>query len=670
MNTRVGWPAWLGLAVLLGCSLPHEKVWLRIELPAELHARAAALEVKPRIAESSRKLGRGVVALELKRDAGRTRLLLPGACSIVVDASTLPQTPETLALEALFDVGPSERTVGLDQSFEVRAMPRCAEAEPLRAVLSVTGGARLASVVVEQQGRLLRGKTAATLPARAGLHGIVPVSASEHAKLRSELTLRIELPGQEPFERRLGVSAVARSSGLPNIGLSHPVLLSNDGWRLEQVPHGSTAALREAGGLLELTTDQAGVYRLLGEGRAKLSIQSGRYDHTPLDCGRSDCHAAIARSAADSPMTQALASDLGGCHSLDNPECASACHAVGEPGTADGGFSHVARELKLPAIPLAYEELPRALRRLGGVGCAACHGPGAVPEPSGRWAILRSDVCAVCHDAPPRYGHVAALATSRMAHSDHAPETRQGACARCHTTWGALGRPAPEHSGESFGLACAACHDVHPHAEHPGMQAGKVEFGMLRRFPLPRWMSTPPGSYFGQSRVCVSCHSPSSDGQLPEASAAALVAGLGGLDPQTGRAMVLPGPHALDAKGCLSCHSSGPPGLTLGSSHGFDATDAACARCHQTPPGRDPALGKRAQRLLDVLAPQRSLASAEKPWHASTPGATAADTEPERLRAIRNVLLVLEDPAADVHHPAYARALLDAAERLASGALP
>jgi hypothetical protein len=33
-------------------------------------------------------------------------------------------------------------------------------------------------------------------------------------------------------------------------------------------------------------------------------------------------------------------------------------------------------------------------------------------------------------------------------------------------------------------------------------------------------------------------------------------------------------------------------------------------------------------------------------------------------------LLVLEDPAADVHHPAYARALLDAAERLTSGASP
>jgi hypothetical protein len=139
-----------------------------------------------------------------------------------------------------------------------------------------------------------------------------------------------------------------------------------------------------------------------------LSVQSGRYDQMPLDCGRSDCHAAIAQSAADSPMTQALASDLGGCHSLEKPECATACHATGEPGTDDGGFQHVAASLGLPALPSEYEELPTPLRRLSGVGCMACHGAAAIPEPSARWAVLRSDVCAVCHDAAPRYGHVQA----------------------------------------------------------------------------------------------------------------------------------------------------------------------------------------------------------------------------------------------------------------------
>lgn len=649
--------------LLSACSLPREKVWLRVELPPELAQRSDALEVKPRIAESSRKVGRGVVALELKRDAGRTRLVLPGACPLVVDASTLPREPKTVVLEPLFDVGPSERTVGLAQSFEIQVRPRCAEAEPLRATLAVTGGAALAEVVVEQQGRRLRGKTATTPPAKADLHGIVPVSAREHAKLRTRLALRVEQPGAEPFERELGVSAVARSSGLPNVGLSHPVLLSNDGWRLEQSPPASQAALRAVGALWELTPDQPGVYRLSSADGGKLSIQSGRYDHTPLDCGRGDCHADIARSAAKSPMTQALASDLGGCHTLDNPECASACHTVGEPGTRDGGFSHVADELGLPAIPHEYEELPRALQRLGGVGCAACHGPGAIPEPSGRWAILRSDVCAVCHDAPPRYGHMQALASSRMAHSDHAPETRQGECARCHTTWGAVGRAAPELAGESSGLGCVACHDVHPH----GAGAPEPQFGLLRRLPLPSWMSEPPASYFGQSRVCVSCHAPSSLEKHPEASAAALLAGQGGLDPATGKPLTLPGPHALDAKACLSCHSSGPEGLTLGASHGFRATDASCARCHQQPKAREPELSRRAQRLLERLDPQHSRASAEKPWHAASSTAVAT---PERQRAIRNVLLVLEDPAADVHHPAYARLLLDAAESLTPGAQP
>jgi hypothetical protein len=37
---------------------------------------------------------------------------------------------------------------------------------------------------------------------------------------------------------------------------------------------------------------------------------------------------------------------------------------------------------------------------------------------------------------------------------------------------------------------------------------------------------------------------------------------------------------------------------------------------------------------------------------------------------LRNVLLVLEDPAADLHHPAYAKLLLDAAERVAPRGTP
>ena len=111
-------------------------------------------------------------------------------------------------------------------------------------------------------------------------------------------------------------------------------------------------------------------------------------------------------------MTSAFEADLGGRHPLTSPECAVACHTTGEPGTNDGGFSHVFESSVSPRFRTISAELPRALRRLGGVGCLACHGPARVPPDSARWAVLRSDVCATCHDAPPRYGHVAAFATT------------------------------------------------------------------------------------------------------------------------------------------------------------------------------------------------------------------------------------------------------------------
>ncbi len=649
------------------CKLPREKVWLRVELPPEQAHQASQLEVKPRIAEASRKVGRGVVALELKRDAGRTRIDLRGACPLWVDARQLPREPATFVLKRLFEVGPSERVVGIDREFELRALPSCPEAEAAKTEFVLAPGAPLASFSMGEGGRRLHGKTATALPAKSDSAGVVPVSAREQTRLRSVISFKVQ-PGPGPaVVRSLGVSAVARSSGLPNVGLNHPVLLSRGDFRLEVAPHESRAALRSVGSLLELTPDLPGVYRLKSSTGQELALQSGRYDQTPLDCGRSDCHAQIAESAASSPMTQVLASDLGGCHALSEPECATACHAVGEPGVADGGFAHVAHELGLPALPPEHDDLPRALRRLGGVGCGACHGPGAIPEPSARWAILRSDVCAVCHDAPPRYGHVLALESSRMGHADHALETRQKACARCHTTWGALGRHEPELAQQALGLGCVTCHDVHPHGEKPSESAAKTQPGLLRDFPLPQALPSPPASYLGPSRVCVSCHAPSSSLLRPEASAAAIVAGQGGLEPATGEALSATGPHAADARGCLSCHDSGPGELVLGKSHGFRATAESCRRCHQTTPGRNPALAKRAQSLLERLDPERSLGTLEKPWHSSY---VAVLPTPQQTRALRNVLLVLEDPAADVHHPAYARALLDAAERLSSGAHP
>lgn len=661
------------LALLTGCYVPVKKVALRIELPAELASQAKDLQVLPAIAEVGRHAAGGVVVLELKRDAERVRLQMPGACSRSLDLRGLAtDKPAELVLQPLFDAGPRERVIGLGNAFEIQALALCAEAEQARTSFSVAAGAPLDDVVLSPDGRRFSAATRPTPPRANATAGIVPVSARAQRELRSEIALRIELPGGQRFERRLGVSAVARSSGLSDVGLTHPVLLAGDAWSLLHKPEGSSTTLRQVGKLFELRPDTTGPYRLSdGTGRT-LSVRSGRYDQTPLDCGRAACHAEIAESARASPMTQALASDLGGCHALTDPTCASACHATGEPGTEDGGFTHVAAALGLPALPAEYADLPRSLRRLGGVGCMACHGPTKIPEASERFALLSNDVCAVCHDAPPRYGHVQALASSRMGHADSSPAARSDpACARCHTAWGAVGRPAPPSEAPGFGITCSTCHDVHPHGagakQPPEPTDAPSHGGLLRAFALPATLPNPPASFHGVSRVCISCHAPSSNTLRPEASAAAIVAGLGGLEPETGAPFTRAAPHAAAAKGCLSCHDSGPDGLVLGKSHGFRATDQGCARCHDAPKPRDATLAQRAQQLLARLDPQHSDGDIGRPWHARHQQLLPRS---QQARALYNVLLVLEDPAADVHNPSYARALLDTAERLAPEAKP
>ncbi|HEX5100636.1 MAG TPA: hypothetical protein VFV94_14100, partial [Polyangiaceae bacterium] len=165
----------------------------------------------------------------------------------------------------------------------------------------------------------------------------------------------------------------------------------------------------------------------------------------------------------------------------------------------------------------------------------------------------------------------------------------------------------------------------------------------------------------GPSRVCFACHAP--DGERPSASAAAIWAGRGGLHPETGAAFAGSAPHATETRGCLGCHTAGPDSLSRGKGHAFRATLTICSRCHDAAVPRSPALAARARALFERLAPERARAPEGQPPHARPSDHPRAAA---RQRALHNVLLVLEDPAADVHNPSYAALLLDRAERVLS----
>jgi hypothetical protein len=649
--TRLGGAALVVLVVLAaGCARDAaEVVSVHVVVSPEAGVELGELSVEPRAALAGRWVDGRTATLSF-RGRGAVTLSAPFACPLVLELGK--SAGAVVRLEPLFDVGPARRVVGFEHPFEVVAKAGCGAASGASVALSLAGGAALASAGVVDGGARLVGKTAAPPPLAPGLTaGIVPVADADRGVTHVDVATR--LGDGRVGHRTVEIAATTRASGLANVAVDHRVLLRGDGLHLTDRPPESRAELRAVGGLFELVPDVPGRFVLEGVRTQRTVVQSGRYDETPLDCGRADCHRDLSESALASPMTHAYANDLAGARALVDPACAVSCHTTGEPGVKDGGFSHVWRELGEPSAH-GFSELPRALRRLGGVGCLACHGPGAIPEPSSRFALLGRGVCGVCHDSPPAYGHARAFASTRMASSDHDPRTLEKPCARCHTTFGALGRDAHRPPpGVELGLGCAVCHDVHPHG--PGATARAVP-SLLRELPLPESLGELPASMLGPSRVCLSCHAPSREGSPPEASAAALVLARGGTEPRTGAPLTSAAPHATALAGCLSCHGSGPEGLGRGAAHAFSVAPNACSSCHAPRP-RDPSLAARARALLGRLGGTLSLSDA--PLHA-TPGRTLADAS--RARAFANVALVLEDPAADVHNPRYAAHLLDAAE--------
>jgi hypothetical protein len=578
------------------------------------------------------------------------------------------------------DFGDELTQVGFDQPFHIDVRALSGEARRGEIHWKQVGGAPLRSIVTTDNGFRFSARTPPLdeLVPEPLPWGIVPLSP----RTRAEAVLEAEwIPqgGGASRRYRIVVAAAARSNGLPNVPVDHRLQLGGRGWHVQNAPAGATESVDELGGVCTFAPRTAGTWTLVdGDGKS-LHIQAGRYDDTPLDCGREGCHRALVAAAETTPMTWALArrfEQRGGAH--DDVGCAMACHATGEPGTHDGGFLDVASELRIsPSLEgiSAFSELPRPLRRLGAVGCLGCHGPGALPEEEARWSILRADVCAYCHDAPPRYGHVAGWRASTMARADRDPTARSDvACAGCHTTWGFLQKQEVSPASErpvarqppagvgTMGIACAACHAAHGAAHAKDQKA----LGLLREVRLPTVLGAVAEPTQSRSGACLICHAPDDPAPLARASASLVWAGKGGVDPGTGTPLVGPAPHVAVAGGCVGCHDAGPEGLERGAGHAFRSNPSRCNPCHgketfETTEVRAQAL-ELWKRLLDLGILERAQGRTEGPVHATD--TLRADRRSPLARAAYDLSLLVEDKAADVHNRGYARMLLETAKKV------
>jgi hypothetical protein len=649
----------------IGCGRarnPSESAWLVVSVPPD-----RGIDVAHVRAEGKTVLGAtlgSTLAVEIDaRPSGDVVVRADGACPLRVPAGELRGGATVRrTLTPWWDFGEPQAEVGFDAPLDVAVQPGCPEARAGSVAWRQVSGAPLRDTHVLDSGWRFTARTARLEDALGGppSWGVVPLSPRTRGEAELEATW--SAAGKPSLTRRVSVSAAARARGLPNVVAGARLYLGGNGWHVVAAPPESHARVTAHPGFAALAPDVRGTFTLGDEGGRVVRLFAGKYDETPLDCGRSDCHVDIARVARSSPMATILQRGLDAPFGGDYPACALGCHAVGEPGLDDGGFAAVAHALGRSLTDLAhggFHDLPAPLQRLGGVGCLGCHGPGAIPEPSGRHALLRSDVCATCHDAPPRYGHVAGWRASRMARADADPRTREEPCARCHTTWGALGRSEwrPPAEAAPAGIACAACHAVHSTSANAPTAGQTCAEALPRDVAVPALFADSLSPRTKKSRVCLACHAPLPDDATPTASASAIWAGRGGLDPATGAPLVGNAPHGDMEGGCVGCHREGPPGVERGANHAFQARQEGCIKCHAEK--SEPHLYARAEALWTLLrgaAPK----TASRPLHAD---GTRFDRSTPRGRAQWNVALVLEDRAADAHNAPYARLLLDAAER-------
>jgi hypothetical protein len=663
------------VALVRGCHEAPTTLYFRF--PAGSSFDAGDVVFSPPDAVLSARVGANGWLAVVTQNAGEPlRLAVPGMCPVSVIPSAGKASP--LEIVPWLELGGDRAQAGFDSQFEIRVRPGCSEAMHGEIVWRQLEGPPLIDMHVDESGFYVSARTQpfSALHPDPAPHGICPISPNTQGKYVLEATWRAE--GIASVRQTITVTSIARATGVDSLAVTQRVVLGGEGWHVVAAPLGAKGQVSLQGGLTTFAADVGGRWRLADRDGKELVIHASEHDQTPLDCGRSGCHAEIADLAATSGMSHALEAVLAGDGKPGSVvTCMLDCHATGERGLRDSGFLDTSRTLGWSWLgSTRWQDLPRALRRVGGVHCSACHGPGAMPERDARSAILRSDVCATCHDAPPLYVHVQQWRASRMARSDLTPETRRSAtCARCHTTAGFLSDVAVRVKVDSaaqdevVGIACSACHA--PHGPHRSEK-------LLRALDVPEDLGgLESASRYGSSVPCLKCHSAGPDEAWPSASAATVWFGRVRI-PATGDVVAGETPHRDVPGGCVGCHGGLQASTGRPTDHSFRVDDSSCATCHGgsgSTPKEQPKVAGRSVRdwalaLEDEIERRlasKRLTSFAVPRHAAQ--GTAQKPADDIFRARYEVALVLEDPAAGIHNAPFARTLLaDAEQHLRSAA--
>jgi len=702
-QTMRAWVVTLALGVLLhSCQKSEAKTcWLLLQGFGDSRWDTLQMNAPDALRRAHTVGDRALLELELERLPRVLLLRTATSCVMRVNKQSLrlARADEMRqVLTPLFEVTAPEGPLGPSAPVSIELRASCEEAQA-GSIEWHRSGAPLIDMTIAANGSQLTAHTqsAAELLPEHGQWGIVAVSAQQRGITNLTATWT-SADGERSVQLPIRIATLSRATGLPTVSSGQTVVLRGDQWHVDACPEGDECVLHPQRALTHFVPKMNGTWKLSDESQRQLRIEVGP-PIPALDCGRSDCHRATTEITQHNPMIRGLSQRMTGFGADRTAlDCALECHTVGEEGT-EGSFVELLRELGHADLHAyeAWSQLPPLLQRAGSVGCVGCHGPAAIPEWEARWKIYSSDVCATCHDSPPRYGHVAAFRSTAMGRSDAHPELREKpGCWRCHTTDGFLesmgtvlefGRVPPDWA-EPQGLGCITCHDVHPGppqnpgaAAHGMSTAGVNDDALLRKPPAHTVPMNWP-KLADQSRICVPCHksdpatgAASEVGPLQQqATTVDLLLGVGAVRLDTGEPLTAAAPHGQVPGGCVGCHSTGPSAFTHGRNHGFSVDPEGCRGCHDgtgaqllrdTATSRSPPqqLQRRFTQLLEDFAAARLLPpDTERPaglharqWQVRNLAGVPQSTR----RALHNLLLLAGDRGAYPHNPGYFELVLN-----------
>lgn len=300
-----------------------------------------------------------------------------------------------------------------------------------------------------------------------------------------------------------------------------------------------------------------------------------------------------------------------------------------------------------------------------GIGCEACHGPGAEHVKAPSKANIKSgvdvDMCSSCHGedrqtgqmkeqvaiAGEGGGHLKIFANASVAEADRYWKSN---CFRCHSATYKVaqltGKPVPKAEdfltgslkNDRVGITCVVCHDPHANTGH--------EY-QLRKDPM---------------ETCTQCHQNSTQpvkaGMETHHSQMETFQGL--LFKGDGTVVNVPSPKANIS--CADCHMTdgnhiwevGTPTLTL-KSHGKPYEANSCAKCHSNmTKEKIEAIQKEFEEKYETL---KAKLDAIKAKYDQAPEATKAKAKSYVDAATTDLALFESDGSKGIHNVPYFEAL-------------